>query len=373
MNEFWGVQAMRQPFVAAVMLVYVVVSSMASVVFGQDTAANAKKAFEDAKSQHQSEVRRLALDAIGEIMPSLTRFTERQDFENLDKYIKMLALFSKSEFYPTRLLPSPSVAAKFAGKRKDSARRVYEAYKTAGGIALDQPSNDALLVELQLEIKKFIEQERMLQSVAENDVNEPEVHDLGMAEENAPEAKSESEANAPKDELEDEKGEKSTWKIFKAYEELAEEINKELDQQETSVLLGKAFVNSQKRLANFWKNKQLTFDCEVVDLSEYGRGYNLSFSYDGYSNESATLPTNLTTTVFLQTLERKVEEVKPGKKFTMVVTVSPSFDGRSNSLVDMTTRTGLDGFPRDFYFGLNSSKNIGFTLNMQRVNIIWKK
>jgi hypothetical protein len=377
MSGFWGVQTMRQPFMATVMLAYVVVSSMTSVVSGQDAAANARKAFEDAKCQHQSEVRRLALDAIGEIMPSLTRFTERQDFENLDKYIKMLALFSKSEFFPARLLPSPSVAAKFAGKRKDSARRVYEAYKTAGGISLDQPSNEPILVELQLEIKEFIEQERMLQSLEENAVRIPE--ELAMTEANAPGGRSGPKAKAPEDEQGDGKGVKGTLEIFKAFEELAVDISKELELQETSVLRQKAYSNSQKRIANFWKNKQLTFDCEVVDLSEMGRGYNLSFSYDSDSKEAENFPANLKTSVYLQNLDLKVEDVKPGRRFTMIVTVASSFRGDiGNNLVTLNTNLDTKNGPRPNIADLapgpfDPRMGIEFALEIQRVSIVWKK
>lgn len=363
---------MRQSLIAAVTLVYIAISSAVSFVAAQETVV-ARRAFEDSKSQHQSEVRRLALDAIGQIMPSLTRFAERQDSENLNKYIKMLALFSKSVDYPARLIPSPSVAEQFSNKRKESARKVYDAYKAAGGIPLAEPSNDPRLVELQSEIKKFIEQERMLQSLAENDGTALEGLDPGMDEENDARAQLEPEANAPKDDPTDEKDVKGTWTIFKAYGELAEEICSEIDEQGTSVLRGKALANSQKRLINFWKNKQLTFECEVVDLSENGRGYALSFSYDGDSDEAATLPTNLITEVYLQALDLKVEDVKPGKRFTMVVTVSASLDGFSDrsTLVTLNTRTGLQGYPPGINFQRDQRKDIGFHLRIQRFSIIW--
>jgi hypothetical protein len=364
---------MRQPLIAAVMLVYVVGSSMVSVVSGQDTGANAKKAFEDAKGQHQSEVRRLALDAIGEIMPSLIRFTERQDFENLDKYIKMLALFSKSVDYPARLLPSPSIAAKFAGKRKDSARRVYEAYKTAGGIALDQPSNDAMLVELQLEIKKFIEQERMLQSLVDGTEALPEAP--VMAEVGDKVAKAEPEARVPNELETDEKGGKGTLKIFKAYEELAKDINQVLEKQETSVLRQKAFVESKKRIATFWKNKQLAFDCEVVDLAGGEGRYYLVFKYITDSDEDASLLTRLKSAVYIPSLDLKVEDVKPGKRFTINYTVSPSFEiPDDDTLISLSTWRRNRSQVELSEPGLGSSEiSIGFNLQILRVNVVWQK
>lgn len=352
---------MRQSLIAAVTLVYIAISSAVSFVAAQETVV-ARRAFEDSKSQHQSEVRRLALDAIGQIMPSLTRFAERQDSENLNKYIKMLALFSKSVDYPARLIPSPSVAKQFSNKRKESARKVYEAYKAAGGIPLDQPSNDPRLVELQSEIKKFIEQERMLQSL----VDSPEVtsESPDMAEAEVPPAKAEQDDRVPKNETSNEKGAKATFEIFKAYEELAEEINQELIKQKTSVLRQKALDNAQKRISDFWNNKQLSFDCEVVDLASTGKGYELTFQYVGDSDEQVLLPNKLTTKVYVQSLDIKIEEVQPGREFTLNVSVSPEFYA---SYVRETTLVSLP-FP-----SIAGQTQHLYNLEIRRINISWQK
>lgn len=317
---------------------------------------------ENAKAEHYSEVRRLALVAISEIMPSLARFAHRQDLENSNKYSKMLELFSKSQSYPARLIPSPSVALDFANKRKESAKKVYDVYKSVGGIPLDQPSDDSALLLLQDEMKKFIEQERMLQSLDELAIPAEEP---GMAKADVSDNKAEADAEAQKMEQAGGKSIENTFKVFEAFEELADDISQELSEQETSVLLQKSLANGQKRLANFWRNRQLVFDCEVVDLSKSYEGYTLKFSLVGDSDRLALLPLiNTTEKINLKTIDLKIEDVKPGKKFKLIVSVSSSLDRNRNG-GSLQTLGGLQVSA--------PNEDILFFLNIQRAAVVWEK
>jgi hypothetical protein len=291
----------------------------------QDKQVDLRKTIEDARIKHQSEVRRLALNAISQIIPSFARFTERQDHENSVKYGKMLEAFSKSQNYPAKLLPSASIAKEFSAQRRESAKKVYDTYKSAGGVPIDQQTPDPILKELQADMKIFIEQERSLQ-IQENDKFSP-VADSENNQQTDLDLLISDETNQTKKEDSIKNSVRSTYRLFEAFEDLSAEVSQELSEQETTILREKTFTAAKKRIASFWRNKSIAFDCEVIDLSKAGTGYNLRFNILDESGEKITLQIKyLLSSIDLQDIKQAEKNITPGKRFTLLATVTSSLD-----------------------------------------------
>jgi hypothetical protein len=334
---------------------------LGSVAIAQNSRSSAIEVFEKAKIEHELEIRKLALEAISKSMPSINRFAQKQDNANAQKFCKMLEAFAASGNYPAHLIPLPTVAAEFIEKRRASAERVQDAYNDLEDSAKQEVRNDIDLEKMQQEMDNFIENEKELQSLKPTATNPKQRADRNKNDlsttERLPESKDgakEAQKKLPED----------TDKVFKAYAELADKIREELTNQETTALLQKAQQNARRRISDFWRNQQLTFLCEVADLSGTSANnlYELEFHLIEKENQISQLPiSRLFSRVQIETPESKLEEIKPGRRFRLRVNVDSSFD---RSIVDKEKIVS--------FLQVNSPKvKIDFYLYVTSVSIEW--
>jgi hypothetical protein len=275
----------------------------------------------------------------------------------------MLEAFAASGNYPAHLIPLPTVASEFIDKRRASAERVQDAFQELENNINEEVGIQVDIAELREEMLKFVENEKELQSPKPIATNPKPKEDSSEDEINpspdSPDVRdgtNESKINKNSDE---------TIKVFEAYEELANKITEQLNNQETTALLQKARINGVRQLANFWRNKQLSFLCEVVDLSETNEGnlYFLRFRLIEDSDLLKVQPiSNFTNRIEIQVPASRLGAITPGKRFRLSVNVASSLDPINDELQVLGS------------VDIGSSKaNINFRLYMTRINIDWIK
>jgi hypothetical protein len=334
-----------------------------SQAIAQSSKNTAIENLEKAKIEHELEVRKLALEAISKVMPSINRLTQKQDNANVQKCCKMIESFAASGSYPAYMIPLPSIASEFIEKRRASAERVLDAYKELKVSGKQEFRNELEIENLEQEMLKFIDNEKECQSQKPVNVNQAEKTDGVTSDTDLTDDLYESKDG--ENGLKIKKYSAETDKIFEAYEKLAKKIEKELADQETTALLQKARQNANRQLANFWRNKQLSFLCEVDDLSATGEAnyHFLSFSYIEKSDRPIVIPlSSLTNKIVIPVSSSKLGDYKPGRRFRLIVNVISSFDPRDE-----------DPQPLGYIEKKSSKENIQFSLYITRLNIEWVK